>query len=207
MIRVYRTPFSTNVERVALGAAHKQVEVEWVDVDPADRSAVIAVSGQELVPVMEAPDGEVVSDSMAILAWLERRVPQPALWPDAARARAQADVAVEWFNGVWKGPPNAIDRELGAPEPDESRIAAWSRQLGDWLPRFEAMLEGRAFLLGETLGVFDVCAFPFLKYSVIEPDPGDEDRFHRVLHDHQRQAREMPRLKAWIARVDGLPRA
>ena len=37
-IRVHRIAFSTNVERVALAAAHKGVSVEWVDVDPADRS-------------------------------------------------------------------------------------------------------------------------------------------------------------------------
>ena len=41
-LRVYRIPFSTNVERVALAAGHKGLEVEWVDVDPHDRSAVEA---------------------------------------------------------------------------------------------------------------------------------------------------------------------
>ena len=38
LIRVYRIPFSTNVERVALAAGHKGMEVDWVDVDPDDRS-------------------------------------------------------------------------------------------------------------------------------------------------------------------------
>ena len=47
---VYRIPFSTNVERVALAAGHKGVEIEWIDVDAADRSPVEAVSGQPLVP-------------------------------------------------------------------------------------------------------------------------------------------------------------
>ena len=52
-MRVYRIPFSTNVERVSLALAHKRLEVEWVDVDPADRAEVVRVSGQELVPVLE----------------------------------------------------------------------------------------------------------------------------------------------------------
>jgi hypothetical protein len=43
VIRVYRIPLSTNVERVALAAGVKGVEVDWVDVDPADRSPVRAV--------------------------------------------------------------------------------------------------------------------------------------------------------------------
>ena len=69
-IRCYRIPFSTNVERVALAAGHKGVPIEWIDVDPADRSPVEAVSGQSLVPVLVA-DGEVVSDSPRILDWLD----------------------------------------------------------------------------------------------------------------------------------------
>ena len=37
MISVHRIPFSTNVERVALAAGHKGVELEWVDHDDDDR--------------------------------------------------------------------------------------------------------------------------------------------------------------------------
>jgi Glutathione S-transferase, N-terminal domain len=36
-VRIYRIPFSTNVERVALAAGYKGVPVDWVDVDPLDR--------------------------------------------------------------------------------------------------------------------------------------------------------------------------
>ena len=72
MYRVYRIPFSTNVERVALALAHKGLEVESVWVDPADRSEVVRVSGQELVPVLVDGD-EVVHDSRRILEYVEWR--------------------------------------------------------------------------------------------------------------------------------------
>ena len=52
MLRLYRFPYSTNVERVALALAHKGVEVESVAVDPADRAPLRALSGQDLVPVL-----------------------------------------------------------------------------------------------------------------------------------------------------------
>jgi hypothetical protein len=45
-IVVHRIPFSTNVERVALAAAHKGIAVDWVDHDAADRSAITELSGQ-----------------------------------------------------------------------------------------------------------------------------------------------------------------
>ncbi len=51
-MRVYRIPFSTNVERVALALGHKGLEVEWADLDPADRTEVERLSGQSLVPVL-----------------------------------------------------------------------------------------------------------------------------------------------------------
>jgi glutathione S-transferase len=206
-ITVLRIAHSTNVERIALAAAHKRVAVEWQDVDPADRSAVSALSGQELVPVLKAPDGAVVADSVAILRWLERAVPQPALWPAAGPERAVAEVAVEWFNSVWKEPPNAIDDELASGSPDGDRITALSDRMRSWLPLFEGLLEGREFLLGDALGVLDVCAFPFLKYGTIAPAAGDDETFHHVLHEHLADTRSFPRLAGWIERVDSLPRA
>ena len=77
-VRVHRIAFSTNVERVALAAAYKCVVVEWIDIDPADRADVVTLSGQELVPVMQTPSGDVITDSTAILDWLEVAVPDPA---------------------------------------------------------------------------------------------------------------------------------
>jgi len=50
LIRLYRSRFSTNVERVTLALAHKALEVESIWVDPGDRSPVERISGQRLVP-------------------------------------------------------------------------------------------------------------------------------------------------------------
>ena len=148
-MRVLRTPFSTNVERVALAAGHKGVQVDWVDVDPADRSAVVALSGQPLVPVLDAGGGEVVVDSMAIVAWLEARYPEPALWPSDPARRVEVDTFVDWFNLVWKVPPNRMADELAAPAPDRAVLDQGAAALRGWLGRFEALLVGRDFLLGD----------------------------------------------------------
>lgn len=204
MIRVYRIPFSTNVERVALAAGHKGVEVEWVDVDPADRSPVRAVSGQDLVPVLEA-DGEVVSDSPVILAWLEERHPEPPLYPRDTARRAEAETFLDWFNGLWKRPPNLLTAELMKADPEKARVAELGRRLTGSLDRFQALLDGRDHLLG-AFGIADVTAFPFLKYGLLGLPEGDEELFHRVLVDHLGTGRH-PRVTAWIERVDARPRA
>ena len=36
MLRLYRIPFSTNVERVAHALGPKGLEADWVDVEPGD---------------------------------------------------------------------------------------------------------------------------------------------------------------------------
>ena len=206
-MRVYRIPYSTNVERVALALAHKSVPVDWVDVDPDDRSAVEAVSGQGLVPVLETDHGEVVVDSMRIVSWLEKRRPDPPLWPASRRRRAEVDVFVEWFNRVWKVPPNAIAAELAAAEPDRQLLHDLSDELRGWLHLFEEMLDGRDWLMGEAFGAADVCTFPFLKYGVLGLRPDDADPFHRVLNEHLPISGAFPGIEAWVHRVDALPRA
>src|SRR5213079_3297038 len=199
-VTVHRIPVSTNVERIALAAAHKGIGVDWVDHDPADRSAIRALSGQDFVPVAEI-DGQVIADSPVILRELERRVPEPPLWPADPARGAEADVFVDWFNRVWKVAPNRIADEPEAPEQD-----AWAAELRGSLDRFDALLEGRDFLLGNRFGVADVIAFPFLKYAAsIEPD--DPDRFHHVLAEQFALRGDYERLRGWIARCDALPRA
>jgi glutathione S-transferase len=193
---VHRIPFSTNVERVALAAAHKRLAVEWVDHDPRDRSAIRALSGQDLVPVAELEDGAVLVDSPVILRALEALAPDPPLWPVAPAQRAVADVFVEWFNGVWKGPPNRIAD--GAAAPGDAERLRGSRDV------FEGLLDGRDHLLGP-FGIADVVAFPFLKYGR-GVQPGDTDPFHAVLAEHLALERH-PRLAAWVERCDRLPRA
>jgi len=204
VLRIYRIPFSTNVERVGLALAHKGVEAEWVDVDPGDRSEVVRVSGQELVPVLV--DGErVLSDSPVILEYLEERFPEPPLFPRDPARREELRAFLDWFNGLWKRPPNLIVAEEAKPEPDRERIAELERCIAGALPRFEALLDGRDYLFGDGLSAADVTVFPFLKYAAVWEE-GDEHRFHEVLRDAMRLDGRYPRLEAWIHRVDALPR-
>ena len=203
MIKLYRGPLSTNVERVALALAHKGLEVESIEIDWDDRSPVEEVSGQGLVPVIVDEGGEVVYDSATILRHLEERYPDPPLFPSDPARRAEMDV---FINEVWKRDPNGIEEELeGNAYP--AAIASMSKRMAEHMDRFERMLDGRDYLMGDSVSAADFAAFPFLKYALIPKLPDDDEPFHKVLDDHQQLGDDHPRLKAWIERVDALPRA
>lgn len=203
-LRVYAIPFSTNVERVALALGHKGVEAEVVMCDPADRMPIREASGQDLVPVLD-DEGFVVADSSRIVEHLEERFPDPPLFPGEPARRAETRVFVDWFDRVWKVPPNRIEQELGGEAPDHVLIEALAAEMRASLGLFEELLEGRSHLLGEEFSAADCAAFPFLKYGLWLRDDDDE-RFHRILAEHLALDGGYPRLEDWLRRVDDRPR-
>ena len=204
MLRLYRFPLSTNVERVALALAHKGLAVESVVIDPSDRSEVRRASGQDLVPVLVDGD-RVIADSMAIVLDLEERHPERPLYPSDPARRAEMLIFIDWFNRVWKRPPNDIEAEMGRATPDAARIERLGLAMIRALDLFEGMLAGRDYLMGD-FSAADCCAWPFLRYALLS-EPGDSYRFHRILVEWQPLGDRHPRLAAWIRRVDRHPRA
>jgi glutathione S-transferase len=204
VLRIYRIPFSTNVERVALALAYKGVEVEWVDVDADDRSPVRRVSGQELVPVLV--EGEfVLSDSSRIIAWLDAKYPDPPLYPADPARRAEVEVFVDWFNRVWKRPPNALDAELSKQQPDQELVDELAAEIVASRDMFEALLTGREYLFGE-FGVADVVAFPFLRFARYQEE-NDPYLFHQICARYLALGDGYPNLTAWLERLEARPRA
>jgi glutathione S-transferase len=202
MLRLYRIPYSTNVERVALALAHKGVEVDAVWIDPADRAPLRALSGQELVPVLVDGD-EIVTDSTRILHHLEARFPDPPLFPADTAQAAEVEVFLDWFNRAWKREPNLITEAIERGEADGQDVARWAGRMQRRLDVFEHLLTGRDHLFGE-FGAADCAAWPFLRYAVAI-DPGDDELFHRVLNERMQLTGRHARLRDWIDRMGARP--
>jgi glutathione S-transferase len=204
-VRLLAIPYSTNVERVRLALGYKglDAEIEMVEAS-GDRARVREVSGQDLVPVLIDGDA-VIYDSSAILSHLDVGFPERPLFPVDPRRRAEAVVFLQWFNQVWKGPPNEIDALADDAGARQRRI-----ELGLWmddsLAVFDGLLADRSHLLGDSFGIADCIAFPFLKYANQTPAEDDPDRFHQILAEHLALRGRYPRLRDWIERVDALPR-
>ena len=192
-MQLYRAEYSTNVERAALALAHKGLSAEPVWIDYADRTAVEEVSGQPLVPVLVDDDGTVVADSVAIMRHLDERHPQDPLF-----GPPEVDLFVEWFDEVWKVPPNAIEASS-----DGDLVSGLSERMAGWLDLFERLLAERDFLVARELTAADLVAYPFLKYAAGR-EPADDELFHRILDENQ-TVEGRPRLADWIARMGSLP--
>jgi len=203
-VRLYRAEWSTNCERVGLALAHKGIEAQSVLIEYSNRRPIEAISGQGLVPVIEDA-GEVIHDSVAIIRHLERRTPEPPLFPAEPAHRAGVEIFIEWFERVYKAAPNGLEDELESAAPDEALVAELSAEIGARLDLFERLLEGRDFLFGE-FGAADCVAYPFLKYA-LDRDPADTELFHVILDDQQPLGDSHPSLRAWIERMAQLPRA
>ena len=204
-MKLYRARFSTNVERVTLALAHKGLSAESVWIEYSDRSPVEEISGQGLVPVLVDDDGSVHIESMDIVRYLDERHPEPPLYPADPARREEMLVFIDWFNAVWKVAPNAIEAELEKAEPDDAAVERHSASMAAALGRFEAMLDGRDYLMGDSFSAADIAAYPFLKYAAIR-DPEDDELFHLILEQRQRLGDGYPRLAEWIRRVDQRPR-
>ncbi len=81
MLKFHELAPSPNNVKVRLALRYKGIPFEAVAVDPSDRSSLVAVTGQELSPVIE-DRGIVLNDSEAILHYVDANYRDtPRLWP------------------------------------------------------------------------------------------------------------------------------
>lgn len=160
--------------RVRLALALKEIPYETRDVDLAAKEqhgeAYRAVSPGGLVPALQI-DGETLTNSMAILEYLEETRPTPPLLPGKAVARARvrafAEVIAAEISPICAGP--VVDHVVWlTPEQEDGR--------GDWLRKWiarglktlELMLASPAtgaFVHGDEPGYADCLLIPQLRVA------------------------------------------
>jgi maleylacetoacetate isomerase len=125
-----------------------------------------SVNAQALLPTLELDDGTRLSQSLAIMEYLEEQHPRPPLLPgdalDKARVRALADlVACEIHPLNNLRVLQHLKRALGQ---NEDQVNAWYRHwIADGLAKFEAELaRGRKsqFCYGDAPTMADCCLVP-----------------------------------------------
>jgi maleylacetoacetate isomerase len=125
-----------------------------------------AVNPQALLPTLELDDGTRLTQSLAIIEWLDEKQPAPALLPKESLARARvrslADLIaceIHPLNNL-----RVLQHLKRALAQTQEQIDEWYRHwIGDGLTRFEADL-GRGgtakFCQGDSPSLADCCLVP-----------------------------------------------
>jgi maleylacetoacetate isomerase len=154
--------------RIALNLKGLDYESRPVDLrDGEQRSAEYrALNPQGLVPMLEI-DGHRLTQSLAIMSWLEGSLPQPPLLPTDVNDRAHV-LALSLVVACDIHPLNNLrvlkylKNEMGQPQ---DKIDGWyAHWLTEGLPTLEAMALPRSgrFLFGDSVSWADVCLVPQL---------------------------------------------
>jgi maleylpyruvate isomerase len=128
--------------------------------------AYLTINPQGLVPTLEGDDGAVLTQSLAIIEWLDEIHPNPPLLPKdplrRARARAFALAIACDIHPVQNLKVLARLRQLGVAEEQVTEWAAWANREG--LSACEALIKGEQgpFCFGDAPTVADLCLVPQL---------------------------------------------
>lgn len=99
-VRLYVVPASHPCAAVESALRMKGVDHKLTELPPGVHAAHQRLRfGKRTVPALKA-GGEKVSGSREIMRWLERRHPEPALWPADPDARAAVERAEQWGDEV-----------------------------------------------------------------------------------------------------------
>jgi maleylpyruvate isomerase len=126
----------------------------------------LAINPQGLVPALEIDAGAILTQSMAIIEWLDETHPQPPLLPkdplQRAKVRAFAMAIACDIHPVQNLKVLARLRQLGLPEEKVTEWAAWANREG--LSACETLIAGEPgpFCFGAAPTMADLCLVPQL---------------------------------------------
>lgn len=174
----FRVRIALNLK--GIGVEHRSHHLRKGEQRAAD---YLALNSQGLVPTLEFDSGGALTQSLAIIEWLDETYPQPPLLPSdpLARARVRAfALAISCdIHPVQNLKVLNRLRDLGVEEAAIAEWAAWVNKEG--LEACEMMLTDRQgpFCFGAAPSLADVCLVPQLgnarRFKV------DVDRFPRLL--------------------------
>jgi maleylpyruvate isomerase len=128
--------------------------------------AYLALNPQGLVPTLENDEGAIITQSLAIIEWLEETHPEPPLLPKdplrRAKVRAFALAVACDVHPVQNLKVLARLRQLGLPEEKVTEWAAWANREG--LTACEKLIasEQGPFCFGAAATMADICLVPQL---------------------------------------------
>jgi len=197
MLKLYSYYRSGTSYRTRLALNYKGIAYEQAPVDlkagAQGEPAYLGLNPQGLVPALETPEG-LLTQSPAILEWIEETVPEPPLLPadPFSRARVRAVAAIIGCDTHPIQNLRVLKRLMSDHGTDQDAAQGWARH---WIAKgFEAVealiaAEPGPFCFGET---------PTLADLYIRPQVYNAERFGLDMASY-------PRIKGAAEAVDAVP--
>ena len=174
-MRVYTFPQAANPRKLRIYLIEKQLDLETVEVSvPGSRHrqrAYLAANPMALVPILELDDGRSLSETDAIIEYLEELHPQPPLigadpWSRAmtreVMTMAEHGLLDAALMAVEHSAPEYSDRIRQVPAIAEAVRARFGRVVS----LFDTLLEHHEWLAGPSLTVADITALVGLELGL-----------------------------------------
>ena len=170
-MKLYGNEISSAVSRVRIALALKGLDVETQSIGFLGEGAenrqpgYLAVNPQGLVPALVTDEGDLITQSLAIVEYLEERFPEPSLLPSrlADRAWARA-LALSVASEIHALMPVRVANRLRASGFSAEDIGGWNRHwMTEGFDAIEARLASRpetAYAAGDTPSVADIFLYP-----------------------------------------------
>jgi len=166
-LKLYSSWRASAPYRVRIGLQLKGLGYDYVGIDLAaseqHKAPYRAVNPQRLTPTLETDDA-ILTQSLAILEWLEETHPEPPLLPkaplDRARVRAMAEIVacdIHPINNL------RVLRALNAMGVEADPVQTWARRwITDGFNVLEGMIgeHGAGWAFGATPTLADCCLIP-----------------------------------------------
>jgi len=187
-LKLYHFEASPYCEKVRSTLKRMDLRYESIEIDPSDRSAVEAVSGQVKVPVLA--DGDVVvHDSSRILRYLVRTYGGGRFLPDDSRSRGLAWIIEEYVDEVLIPLVRRLSRnldEVGNPLDDAGKVVLKAESVHHY-DSLEQLLSTDGFALGPRVTLADIALYACL--SRLE------------LYSPRGLPADYPKIRAWYSRM------
>jgi maleylpyruvate isomerase len=171
-MKLYEGEISSAVSRVRIALALKGVDVERQSItilgDEAEnrQADYLRVNPQGLVPALLTDEGSLITQSLAIVEYLDERYPEPPLLPANLEARAfSRSVALAIASEIHALLPPRIGAHLRANHGfDANGVTDWNRHwIREGMTAVETLIAGRrtgALVVGDRPSVADIFLFP-----------------------------------------------
>jgi len=206
-IELYSISGAPRPWRALLGLIVKGLAFELRTLDGSKKEhkepAFLALNSRGRVPVLK--DGDfVLPDSMAILAYLEKKYPDPPIFGTTPEEQARIWQLVSEGEDDLRESCNALLRPLFFLGQDDTNpdVREAALEVHRELKRLEVLLERSPFLVGSRVTAADCFCFPDARLVVRATERFPEVLRRLELHPF---AEAYPRTWQWVQRIEALP--